>query len=333
MKKAAEKAVVSGECVRVRVLILPHFEVGEMTGDFPGEAQLFYERYCAGGAELVTSAGVKVYLGKGNGVALAVTGSGKVNATLTLASILTDPRMDCADAYIFSVGCAGGAVGVSTMGDVVIASGLADFDLGHTADIRDMREDARDPLRDTTWFEDPSYREVSGKVLCRDLVARAFALTREIPLRTTETARRAMRKNFGDAEWANRPPRVLIGSAVTGDNFWKGLHGHNKANRIVETYALPDPYAVSEMEDIAVGCTAERFGLLDRLIVLRAVVNADVFLSGDSPESLWGKGACYNDAVKEENTETLDVFEPAMHNLFDVGERLISAILNGRFGK
>ncbi|MGX8688720.1 MAG: hypothetical protein ACSW8K_13105, partial [bacterium] len=27
----------------VKVLILPKFEVGEMTGDFPGEAQYFYE--------------------------------------------------------------------------------------------------------------------------------------------------------------------------------------------------------------------------------------------------------------------------------------------------
>ena len=33
----------------VRVLILPKFEIGAMAGDFPGEAQCFYEGYLAGG--------------------------------------------------------------------------------------------------------------------------------------------------------------------------------------------------------------------------------------------------------------------------------------------
>ena len=33
----------------VRILILPKFEVGAMAGDFPGEAQCFYEEYLAGG--------------------------------------------------------------------------------------------------------------------------------------------------------------------------------------------------------------------------------------------------------------------------------------------
>ena len=36
------------EKLPVWVLILPKFEVGEMAGDFPGEAQLFYEEYISG---------------------------------------------------------------------------------------------------------------------------------------------------------------------------------------------------------------------------------------------------------------------------------------------
>ena len=30
---------------KIKVLILPKFEIGEMTGDMPGEAQLYYEEY------------------------------------------------------------------------------------------------------------------------------------------------------------------------------------------------------------------------------------------------------------------------------------------------
>ena len=37
--------------IEIKVLILPKFENGEMSGDFPGEAQYYYEAYCAGGEE------------------------------------------------------------------------------------------------------------------------------------------------------------------------------------------------------------------------------------------------------------------------------------------
>ncbi len=33
---------------KVKVLIVPKFEIGEMSGDEASEAQLFYEHYCAG---------------------------------------------------------------------------------------------------------------------------------------------------------------------------------------------------------------------------------------------------------------------------------------------
>ena len=38
----------------------------------------------------------------------------------------------------------------------------------------------------------------------------------------------------------------------------------------------------------------------------------------------------YNDKVKEENSETLDIFEPAMHNLYDTASVVIDAMLEGR---
>ena len=36
------------EPVAIKALILPKFESGEMAGDFPGEAQYYYEGYCEG---------------------------------------------------------------------------------------------------------------------------------------------------------------------------------------------------------------------------------------------------------------------------------------------
>ena len=125
--------------VPVKVLILPKFEVDAMSGDFPGEAQLYYEHYLEGAEEYEIAggcAGSKLYVK--DGTALYVTGQGKLNSALSLAAILADDRFDFSDAYIMSTGCAGSAAEYTVMGDVIVATATVDYDLGHQADIREM---------------------------------------------------------------------------------------------------------------------------------------------------------------------------------------------------
>ena len=45
-----------------------------------------------------------------DGVALYVTGMGKVNSALSLQAVLNDDRFDFSNAYIISTGCAGSAI-------------------------------------------------------------------------------------------------------------------------------------------------------------------------------------------------------------------------------
>ena len=58
------------EKTKVRVLIVPKFEIGEMSGDAAGEAQLFYEHYCPGCEEIAipnTTPTSQFYFNKENG--------------------------------------------------------------------------------------------------------------------------------------------------------------------------------------------------------------------------------------------------------------------------
>ena len=71
--------------------------------------------------------------------------------------------------------------------------------------------------------------------------------------------------------------------------------------------------------------------MLDRIISFRAIVNLDVFLLDETPESTWGENG-FNEKVSEANDETFDIFEPAMHNLFDTVSVVIDAILDGQLG-
>ena len=80
---------------------------------------------------------------------------------------------------------------------------------------------------------------------------------------------------------------------------------------------------------MTVANAAAVFGMLDRLISLRTIVNMDLFLNGQTPESTWGEYTSFSEKVQNENTETLDIFEPAMHNLFDAGSIITDAILSG----
>ena len=318
----------NAETPKVKVLIIPKFEIGEMSGDEAGEAQLFYENYCAGceAIEIPNSTPTsQFYFNDENGVGLLVTGSGKMAASLSLMSLLSWDAYDFSDTMIVSVGCGGGNTGSFTFGDVVLVTAVCDYELGHSTD----RSELDNPELGSTWFPNDSLRDYSVEELNADYYDKVFPLIKDCPLRTTETTKRVLANNFPDEEWAAREPRVSKGTAVSGDSYWKGDEDHTNAGFIAEYYECPDEYAVTEMEEIAIMNAAECFGLEDRVISLRVIVNLDTFLNGENPELLWLEGEYFDDKVREENSETLDIFESGMMNLFDVGRIVIDTILAG----
>lgn len=308
----------------IKALILPKFESGEMAGDFPGEAQYYYEGYCMGGEEYDIVGGFegnKLYVK--DGIALYVTGMGKVNTALSLQAILMDNRFDFSNAYIISTGCAGSAIEYGVMGDVFVITATVDFDLGHHADPRELAD-----ANGTTWYHDASYDSASYKLLNQELCDKVYNLVKDVKIETTEKTRAFMAAAFDNAEWATRDPMVLRGTTVTGDNYWKGEHDHMNALLMNETYGCPDPYALTEMEDNALAVVLDRLGMLDRYIIIRDSVNTDAFMNGASPESLWDPNFV-DSLASDESVESADIFATAMENNFKVGKVVIDAIING----
>lgn len=308
----------------IKALILPKFESGEMSGDFPGEAQYYYEGYCMGGEEYDIVGGFennKLYVK--DGIALYVTGMGKVNTAMSLQAVLMDDRFDFSNAYIFSTGCAGSAIEYGVMGDVFVITATIDFDLGHHADPRELAD-----ATGTTWYHDASYDSASYKILNQELCDKVYNLVKDVKIETTEKTRAFMAAAFDNAEWATRDPMVLRGTTVTGDNYWKGEHDHMNALLMNETYGCPDPYALTEMEDNALAVVLDRLGMLDRYIIIRDSVNTDAFMNGASPESLWDPNFV-DSLASDESVESADIFATAMENNFKVGKVVIDAIING----
>ena len=312
--------------IPVKVLILPKFELDKMKGDFPGEAQYYYEEYLDDGDvyELEGSSD-KNRLYYKNGVAMCILGQGKVNAALNTAAVLSDKRFDFSDAYIIAVGCGGVAEGYGILGDVFVITEAVDFDLGHRADPREMSDKSG-----TTWFHDESFDDIAVVRLDQSLSDRVYERVENVQLETTEKTVRFLSREYSGEAWAERQPRVMRGTSVTSDNYWKGKNDHQNALLITETYGCRDPFAITEMEDIAVGQAVTSFGLLERLIILRAGVNMDVLPSGVTPEMLWGAESD-DHVASEESMESVDIFETAMQNCFATGKVLIDEILEGTF--
>lgn len=310
--------------ILVKMLLLPKFETGDLSGDFPGEAQYFYEEYLAGGEVYeIGSDSDKIKLYYKDGIAMCLLGQGKVSSALSTSAVLSDPRFDYSDAYILSLGCGGASEGYAIPGDVFVISGVADYDLGNWADAREIKNS-----NGTTWFHEKSFDDTASVRLNKNLTDRVFELVKDVEVRTTEKTEKYMQKEFPGQAWADRDPKVMRGSSLTGDHYWKGSYGHQNALLIAKTYNLEDPYAITEMEDIAVALTAKHYGLLDRLIILRVAVNMDVFPEGVSPETIWDPGAD-DHIASEESMESVDVFETGMKNLFDVGKVVIESGIKG----
>ena len=322
----AEQPIAADSPLPVKVLILPKFEIGEMAGDYPGEAQYYYEAYLADAEAYDVPHGAPgATLYYKDGVALCVLGMGKINAALTTMAILSDARFDFSQAYILSTGCAGSAVETTVMGDVFLITAAVDYDLGHHADGRDLA----DP-EGLSWFHDADFDDAAVVILNQELAGKAYALVKDTPVETTDRTRNYMLHAFDGAAWAVRAPLVLTGTTVTADNYWKGAHGHANALHMVETYACPDPYVTTEMEDISVARAAQRMGLLDRLIVIRGSVNMDVFMLDATPESLWGEAEAMA-LADDDSVEAADIFAVSMKNNFAVGRVIIDSILSGEF--
>lgn len=307
--------------MKVKVLITPHFEIGDISCGYPGEAQFFFDEYMKKFEKYTTKAGVCFYYNPDNQIALCVTGSGKVNTTLSTSSVLSDERFDFSDAYILSTGCCGGAIGYSVPGDVIIVTAACDYELGHRVDVREKEANP-----DNLWYHDSSFDNVDFKLFDKNLTDKVYECTESIKLESAPKTREILKRNFKEQKWAQRMPKVIKGTSVSGDNYWKGVYGHQNAEKLSVYYNTPDPYAATEMEDIATAVVAENFGMLDRLITTRVNVNTDVFLDGETPDSIWNDD--FNSKVWNENNETLDIFVPAMRNNFKVGKKIINMLIN-----
>jgi purine nucleoside permease len=271
--------------IEIKVVVVSMFEVGNDTGDVPGEYQYWVEREHLD-TVMPFPLGYHDLRMNRDGVLGVVTGVGTARAAATMMALGSDPRFDLTHAYFVVAGIAGIDPRMGSLGSAVWSDYVVDGDLAHEIDAREIPKDWKTgyvPLGKSVPYEQPREARFGddGNIYHLDpaLVDWAFGLTKEIKLEDTK-AMRERRQQFAEAA-AKRPPSVLRGGNLSASTFWHGKLMNQWARDWVKYQTDgKGTYAVCGMEDTGTLQSLTwlaKAGKVDlhRVLVLRAASNFD----------------------------------------------------------
>jgi purine nucleoside permease len=278
----AHPATAEPRPIPVKVVVVAMFEVGQDTGDQPGELQYWVERDHLDRIYPL-SAGYHAVRMNADGEMAVLTGQGTAHAASTVMALGLDPRFDLSRAYWIVAGIAGGSPDRISLGSAAWARWVVDGDLGYEIDAREIPPDWTTgyvPLRKPKPFAPPA-APLDGQVyaLNASLAEWAFNLTRATPLADSDHLKE-IRSHF-DGAAAQRPPFVTMGDEISSSTYWHGNLFDAWAARWVPyftggkgeffTTAMEDTGTLQSLQFLA---NAKRVDP-NRVLVLRTVSNFD----------------------------------------------------------
>jgi len=310
--------------IPVKVVVIAMFEVGQDTGDQPGELQYWVERDHLDRV-FPLPAGYHAVRMNDAGEMAVLTGQGTAQATATLMALGLDPRFDFSHSYWIIAGIAGGSPDRISLGSAAWARWVVDGDLAYEIDAREIPSDwptGYIPLRKKIPFEKPAAL-LPGQVfaLNPDLTQWAFNLTRSVPLPDSDKLKE-IRAEF-DSPTAQRPPFVLLGDEISGSTYWHGKLLDAWATQWVPyftggqgqfvTTAMEDTGTLLSLQSLA---TAGRVDW-QRILVLRTVSNFDRQPPGMSAA----------DSLARQRIGSYSAYLPSLEAAYTVGHTVVQELL------
>ena len=212
--------------LKVKVAVLVTFEIGQDTGDRPGEFQFWAERETWTKQVKVPGVDHPVYLND-NGVIAVVTGT-TVRASNQVMALVLSGQFDFSQTYWVFNGIAGVDPHVASIGSAAWAKYIIDGDVAYELDPRDGLPGwpyGLMPIGTTAPNQEPKNEgwEPTQMVFTLNptLVDWAYALTKDTPIPDSDKmkAQRALYTGFPQAQ---KPPFVLIGDAMGSCRYWGG---------------------------------------------------------------------------------------------------------------
>ncbi|MDQ8205480.1 purine nucleoside permease [Pelagicoccus sp. SDUM812003] len=307
----------------IKVCVLAMFEMGEVTGDRPGELQFWVERepleniypFPMGQTPLRVS---------DDGLMVALTGGGVTHAATTITALGMDPRFDFSNTYWIVAGIAGADPTDASLGSAAWAKWVVDGDLLYEIDSSEIPEDwpygliplgGYEPNQlDTGWTVD----NIAFK-LNEGLVNWAYSLTKDMELMETP-AMKEFRAQFEGYPNAMLPPRVMMGDALSSSTYFHGEVLNQWANDWMKLHTGGEAnFVMTNMEDSGT-LTALRslsdagYVDYDRILVLRTASNFSMQPPGKP--ATWSATAPYPDNGR-----------PALESAYQVGSAVAHELI------
>ena len=269
----------------VKIVIVTTFEVGEDTGDAPGEFQFWVEREHLD-QKLPFPGGVRdLRTNSGHSILGIVTGTTIGPSALSIMALGLDPRFDLTKAYWLVNGIAG----VDPEDASVGSAAWANFVVSDISREIDPREAPADwpygifPIGATRPNQPPdsAHSAISRTIaypLNPKLAAWAYRLTKDVKLLDTPEMA-ALRAEWQGYPKAQRLPFVLLGDSFASDYYWHGKILTQYANDWVKLFTgSQGNFVMTNMEDSGIAEALTRLDAMHRadfrrLMVLRTGSN------------------------------------------------------------
>jgi len=311
----------------VKVVIVTLFEIGEDTGDRPGEFQFWVERERLERKVAVPGTFRPVRY-RDDGVVGVCTGGGIARSAAVIAALARDRRFDFRKAYWITAGIAGIDPADGTLGSAAWAEHVVDGDLAHEIDPREMPADwptGYVPLSQSRPYEEPRRNRVGEVLFTLDpgLVDWAYRLTRDTPLPETDVMIQNRMRYTGHPK-ARQSPSVLKGDNLSASTFWHGRLMNQWANDWTRYWTGGrGNYVTTAMEDSGTLQALTFLGQdgsvdLRRVLLLRTASNFDM-----QPP---GRTAAEN--LIEENSGKFSAYLPSLEAAHRVGSRVVRELVD-----
>lgn len=316
--------------MEVRVAVLVNFELGEDTGDSPGEFQFWRERGLGSKAldeciELPFSTH-DACVDRDAGLLVTFTGLTQDRAAASVMAMGLDPRFDFRNTYWIIGGIAGIDPHDGTLGSAVWGRWVVNGDWAHEIDAREIPEDWDTgylPFMASEPYPEPRADD-TGKVyaLNAELADWAYELTKGVSLQDSDGAA-ALRAEYKGFPEALGKPQVMRGDNLSASTFWHGELLNRWANDWVSYW--------TEGEGEFVTTAVEDSGILEALRFLDAGGRVDLqrvmHLRTASNFSMQPPGMSAAQSLTRE-TDGFGGMRPAVENLWRVGSRVAREIVN-----
>lgn len=263
-------ARLGADPIPVKVAVVVTFEVGQDTGDKPGEFQFWAEREKWGQPVIIPGVDHPV-LTDAHGTIGVVSGT-TVRASNQIMALVLSGKFDFSKTYWVVNGIAGANPAVASVGSAAWAHYVIDGDVAYEIDSREADSSwpyAIIPIGSTVPNERPSREgwepDTMAYELNGSLVDWAYALTKDtrIPDSDAMTELRALYDGFPNAQ---KPPFVLCGETFGSCRYWHGKALTQWASDWTRLWTGgKGQFAMSDMEDQGIAAALSRLSRMGRV--------------------------------------------------------------------